>query len=74
MTQTIKPAAWYLVETVSSGLRYAGSDFDEAVANLLTIAADDEGYAVVEIDGVYSSAESNRVENAALATVVIGTD
>lgn len=60
------PAYWYMVETVSSGLRYAGRDFDEAVANLLALGDNEEGYAVAEIDGVYSSAESNRVENAAI--------
>jgi hypothetical protein len=67
MTQTTLPAHWYVVETVQNGLRYAGPDFDSAVAAVLSLGDSEEGYAVAETNGAYDPAESNRVETAALA-------
>jgi hypothetical protein len=65
----------YTVEVIGQAARYVGNDEDEAVSALLTISEDrgEEGYVVAEhgdsIAGqaVYCSAESNRIENEAIA-------
>ena len=62
----------YTVEVTGKPARYIGTDEDEAVSALLTVDPDydEEGYVVAEdtADGavIYCSAESNRIENAAI--------
>lgn len=64
----------YTVEVVGKPVRYAGTSEDEAVSALLTISpdCDEEGYVVAEHAdagvSVYCPAESNRIENAAIAS------
>ena len=60
---------WYMVEVVGQPPRYAGPDPDAAVSALASIDVEgcEEGFAVAEQGGVYSPAESGRVEGLAIA-------
>jgi hypothetical protein len=60
---------WYVVEVVGQPARYAGPDPDAAVSALASsgVEGGEEGFVVAEQGGVYSPAESGRVEGLAIA-------
>jgi len=56
----------YTIETVFEGCRYDGYVRSDALSALVGLG-ETEGYAVVEVEGVYSFALSNRLENDAMS-------